>query len=107
MPGKRKKTMIARGFSSGGTPSKASMAWDSLKDSVTSLPRRTVSVVKDALTVKPTVEAIEGYKGRQKDALKDIDDATDVQQKRKGGIVKSKPRGVGVATKGHGKGKFR
>ena len=88
------------------TPSKASMAWESIKDSAASLPRRAVGVVKDALTPQPTVNVIEDRKRRMQEALDAAEGAPEKEQgMKKGGKVKA--RGVGCAVKGHGKGKFR
>lgn len=59
-----------------------------------------------------TVDTIRAYNKAQQDAIKDNDNAassvqadtdTNEQAKRKGGRIKSKPRGVGIAQRGHGK----
>ena len=58
-----------------------------------------------------TVDQIKSYNQRQADAIKDVDAPasavadtdTNEQAKRKGGRIKSKPRGVGKALRGHGK----
>lgn len=109
----KKKTMIARGrkFSGGGdllAQTKASLArkeagikdvpepsyWDSVKD-----------VVKRAVTPK-VAETMRSHTEKTKRAI-DMAGGQDVQEpvegKKKGGMVKAKPRGVGCAQRGHGK----
>ena len=83
------------------TPSKLQMAWESVKDSATSLPRRTIGAAKEALTPQPTVDVIVDRKRRMKEALDEADGVTGM---KKGGRVKI--RGVGCAARGHGKGKM-
>lgn len=68
--------------------------WDSVKD-----------VVKRKFT--PNIaETMQAHEARTKRAI-DEAGGTDIQEpvegKKRGGVIKSKPRGVGIAKRGHGK----
>jgi len=110
----KKKKMLARYARGGGvSPSKTQMAWDSVTDSIKNLPttlagvpRKAATYVKEALTIEPTKKAIEDHEAANRKALEAPDEYDTVQTKRKGGMVKAKPRGVGKALRGQGRGKF-
>ena len=80
-------------------PSKLDMAIDSVVDTI---KRPFQSAPKVQGDPGSTVDQISSYNKRQADAI-NAADTTNEQTKRKGGQIKSKPRGVGLAQRGHGK----
>lgn len=109
----KKKTMIARRFADGGdllAATKASLArkqagikdepFHPLKEAWESVKKST----RDLVTPN-VVKTMDSYNERQKRVLDTAGDDVQapVEGKKRGGIVKSKPRGVGAALRGHGK----
>ena len=87
-------------------------AWSKVKqlaseavDTVKNAPRSLVVTVGNALTPDTPIALIKKARARDAQALEDADPPNRIAADtyKRGGKIKAKPRGVGVALRGHGK----